>query len=590
MAAVVEDRPSSEGGHDPAGILADLRRARRRRRIASFDVGEAVYRAYITFVLTGIAVWLLSGVVGDTRVHGAVVARVVRDAPWVVGTAIGAGWAVGVRSGGRGGPLALEAADVRHVLLSPVPRSVALRRPALRQLRFGAALGAGVGAVAGLLAWRRLPGGVVAWIACGVLLGVTAVPAGLGLAMLASGRRIGRWWGALAALVIVGWSVADAVAATTTSPATLLGEVATWPIRWHPQALVGIGVAVALAVAGPLLVAGLSIEAAERRASLVGQIRFAAALRDLRTVVVLRRQLSQEQPRLRPWFRLPRSVVAAPGAAKRRRRASGVAHSQRRLPVWRRGVHGIARFPAARLVRLAVLGAGTGAAGVGTWTGTTPLLFVVGACLYVAALDAVEPLSQELDHPDRRDSYPVDQPLLQLRLLGPSAVLMVLVTAIGVGAAAVVAAATGGGAALAAEIGGITAIPAALAGLSGAAMSVIQGAPASFSSTDSMLPPEAAGFRALGRLVIPPGLAVLGGLPLVAAHHVAVPHAAHGTAASAGGPVLAAAGLVPEVLLGVVAVGLWIRYRDAVRTWFRAAMEEAGAARRTPAPGADPRR
>ena len=35
----------------------------------------------------------------------------------------------------------------------------------------------------------------------------------------------------------------------------------------------------------------MSPEAAERRSSLVGQIRFAATLQDVRTVIVLRRQL-----------------------------------------------------------------------------------------------------------------------------------------------------------------------------------------------------------------------------------------------------------------------------------------------------------
>ena len=33
-------------------------------------------------------------------------------------------------------------------------------------------------------------------------------------------------------------------------------------------------------------------------------------LRDLRTVVILRRQLSQELPRQRPWLRLPRWPAA----------------------------------------------------------------------------------------------------------------------------------------------------------------------------------------------------------------------------------------------------------------------------------------
>ena len=53
------------------------------------------------------------------------------------------------------------------------------------------------------------------------------------------------------------------------------------------------------------LVAGSSLEAAERRTELVGQLRFAVTLQDLRTVLVLRRQLAQERPRSRPWIRRP---------------------------------------------------------------------------------------------------------------------------------------------------------------------------------------------------------------------------------------------------------------------------------------------
>ncbi|MHB1536810.1 MAG: hypothetical protein ACYC1D_19815, partial [Acidimicrobiales bacterium] len=256
---------------------------------------------YVTAIVSSITVWLLSGLTGDQRVGGGAVAHVAQHGPQIVGAAIGAVWAIGLRSGGRGGPLALEAADVRHVLLAPVKRSWALRAPAVRQMRFAALVGAAAGAIGGLLASRRLPGGAPAWIASGAAVGVFSVLGALGLALVASGWRIGRWAGGVAALAVAAWSAADLRAATVTSPATLLGELALWPLRVRPAALVGAAVAVAAVVAGVLSVGGTSIEAAERRASLVGQIRFAATLRDLRTVVVLRRQLSQEQPRQRPW-------------------------------------------------------------------------------------------------------------------------------------------------------------------------------------------------------------------------------------------------------------------------------------------------
>ncbi|HET9690927.1 MAG TPA: hypothetical protein VFP61_07220 [Acidimicrobiales bacterium] len=548
-----------EGDHAAAAI-ADLRRARRRRRLAAFDAGEAVYRAYITFVLSGIAVWLLSGVVGDTRLGAGALGRVAADGSRVVGAVIGAGWALGARAGGRGGPLALEAADVRHVLLSPVDRAVALRSPALRQLRSTAAVAAGAGAVAGLLAWRRCGGDPAAWVAVGAAVAALAVAGGLGLAMVASGRRFGRLGGGALAVGLLAWSGADAALGTATAPATWLGQVALWPLRFRATGVAGAAVAVILAMAGVASVAGTSIEAAERRSALVGQLRFAATLRDVRTVVVLRRQLSQEQPRSQPWVRL------------------ATRNGPVRWAAWRRSLRGIARYPLVRLVRMAVLGAAAGAAGVGVWAGTTPLVLAVGACLYVAGLDAVEPLAQELDHPDRRDAAPVERGVLCLALLAPSVLLMVAVAAVGAAAAVVVVAATGGDVVLAAEVGAVVALPAAAAGVAGAAVSVLQGAPDPASALDTLLPPEGAGVRAIGRLVVPPGLAVLAALPLLVAHHPPPPATALSAAATA----------TPLPLLGAVAAGTWVRYRDAMRAWWTSAMEEAGAARRPTTPGAAP--
>lgn len=545
-------------GESARAVLVDLRRARRRRRTEDFDPFDALYKVYITAILLGVAVWLLSGVTGDVRVDHATVLRVIQRGPQVVGAVIGVCFAVGLRSGGRGGPLVMEAADVRHVLLSPVDRAVALRPVAIRQLRFGAVVGAGSGALAGLLAFRRLPGGFVGWVATGVGVGVLVATASLGLAMVVAGRRWGRWAGTGLAVAAAAWSGADLVARTTTAPATLLGEVALWPLRFRLTGLIGIVVAMLCVGEGLVTVAGSSIEAAESRSTLVGQIRFAATLRDLRTVVVLRRQLSQELPRQKPWFRLPRSVGL-----------QSVAHP-RRFPVWRRGWHGILRFPALRFARLAVLGAVAGLATVGVWRGTTPLVLVAGVALYVAALDAVEPLAQEIDHPDRRDEYAVAAGLLALRQLGPSVVLMALVSLIGYG----VSVAVTGGDANTIQLGAVLVVPAALAATAAATISVVQGAPNTFSSTDVMLPPEAAGARAIGRILLPPAVATAGVAPILGGRSPA----AHASALQG------VIGLELPLLILVIVVGLWLRYRDNIRASFSSAMEDATASRKGPAP------
>ena len=555
MGAAIAEVAEVDDGH---AVLADLRRARRRRRTRDFDPFEALYKVYITAVVSGVVVWLLSGVTGDERVDAATVARASSHGPQVVGLVVGVALAVGLRSGGRGGPLVIEAADVRHILLSPLDRAVALRPVAVRLIRFGAFAGAGSGAVAGLLAYRRLPGGFPAWVACGAVVGLLTAAGALCGAMLVSGRRGGRVVGSLAALLVVAWSATDLIAHVTTSPMTLVGDVAVWPLDFRPAGLGGLAVIAVLSVAGFASVAGTSIEAAEARSTLVGQIRFAATLRDLRTVVVLRRQLSQELPRQRPWLRMPRAV----------RLGDGIAGRRRRLPVWRRGWHGILRFPAVRFARMALLSAASGAAMVGVWRGTTPLLIAAGLALYVVALDAVEPLAQEIDHPDRRDEYTVAAGILAIRQMGPSAVLMVLASLIAWGAAVAVS----GGSSDAVQIGAVMALPAGLAAAAGAAISVIQGAPSTFSSTDSMLPPEMAGVRAILRVLVPPLVATVGLLPLLSARSPAV----HET------PLQGATAVEPLVLLAVVAVGLWMRYREQIRASFKAAMEEAGTAQKRP--------
>jgi hypothetical protein len=554
----------------PTKVLADLRDARRHQRTSDHDFGEAFYKAYLTGVLSGLAIWLLSGVVGDTKVSAAEAARVTAHGAPVVGMAIGVILAIGLRSGGRGGPLVIEAAEVRHVLLSPVDRALALRGPAIRQLRFGAAIGIVVGGIGGLLAWRRLPGEVLAWLVCGAAVGALAVLAGYGLALLASGRRFGSRWGSLAALAVAGWSLADLLARTTTSPATFLGEVALWPLKFRPTGLIGAVVCVLAVGAGLYVVGGTSIEASERRATLVGQIRFAATLRDLRTVIVLRRQLSQELPRQKPWIRMPRAlaVTAAAGSG-----TPGRGRPRRRwLPVWRRGWHGILRFPGLRFARLAVCGAAAGAAMVAVFRGTTPLVFVAGLALYIAGLDAVEPMAQELDHPDRTDSYRSEQGVLLLRTVGPSIVLMLLVCAVGL----VVAYAITGGDSKAAGVGAALLVPSALAAVAGAALSVVQGPPPVFSSTDTMLPPEMAGAKAAIRTLLPPVIAIVGVLPGLAGRHPA----------KGIGPAAAVAGFLPLVILLVVFVGLYIRYRARIAAWWREAMAEVksnqGSAARRP--------
>jgi hypothetical protein len=305
-----------------------------------------------------------------------------------------------------------------------------------------------------------------------------------------------------------------------------------WPLKFSILGLPGVVLPLIAAAAGVAVVGGSSIEAAERRASLASQIRFALTLQDLRTVVVLRRQLNQERPRSRPWVRLSRL-------------------SRGRTLVWRRDLRGLARWPGTRLIRVAALGVIAGLSLVGVWAGTTPLLVVAALALYLAGLDALEPLAQEIDHPDLPASAPAELGSLRLAHVPASLITMVVVALVGWGAAMIV-----GPLDIVLPVGAALIVPGALLATAGAATSIVMGPP---TSDSMMLPMEAAGAKMVLRVLWAPALVVVGLTPLL----IARSSAAHGFAP---GPA-AFSGSVAPVTVGLVALG-WVRYREAAHEWF----------------------
>lgn len=513
------------------GALAELRNARRRHRASEVDIFDAFYQAYLTAVACAVAVLVASDVVGDQRLTSVQVARVADRGPVAIGLAMAVLAVAGLRSGARGGPLVLPAADVRYVLMAPISRGAALRGPALRHLRFLAFSGTVAGAVAGVLASHRLPGGLAAWAACGAAVGALAALLVTGSAFVACGLRLSPIRASLLASALLGWSGADAITGVRTSPTTLVGELALWPIRFRAPAAAAIVLPVVVVAAGVIWIGGSSIEAAERRASLASQIRFAVTLQDLRTVVLLRRQLTQEHPRSRPWVRL------AP-------------LSRGRTLVWRRDLRGLARWPAARVLRVLVLGAVAGLSMAGVWAGTTPLIIVAALALFLAGLDALEPLAQEIDHPDRPDSLPME--LGRLRLLHVPASLATLFVVVGVGWGVAFAL---GPARLVGPVGAAVIVPVALLATAGAAVSIVMGPP---TADNMMLPVEAAGAKLVFRLLWSPAIVGLGLTPLLVARSAA-------QRGLAPGPAAASAAVFP-IMVGVLSLG-WLRVREQARTW-----------------------
>jgi hypothetical protein len=129
--------------------------------------------------------------------------------------------------------------------------------------------------------------------------------------------------------------------------------------------------------------------------------------------------------------------------------------------------------------------------------------------LFVAALDALEPLAQEMDHPMRRDSFPILPGRIAIASLAVPAAVLALTTVLGV-AVAIVALGVPAGPML------VAALPATAAAVAGGTASLVL-EPVSAAELMSRYPvPEAAGPVLVARLGFAPGLAISGWLPLLA--------------------------------------------------------------------------
>jgi hypothetical protein len=536
-AVAVLDRPEPVGtAVARRGGVSQLRRARRRRRLGDRDWGELAYRAYTTSLGTLVTVLFLSGVIGDEVLDAAGVADFVAVAPGWIGLVVATFVLFGVRSGTRGGPIAMEAADVQHLLAAPVDRSSILRRPAAGTLGYGALAGALVGGLGGSLLDQRIGTAALPWVGAGALFAVVTALLGLGTAMVVSSRTVPRIPALAVGWALVGWAVADVAGRAPRSPTAWVGTIVVWPEAFTPVALVAVPVAIAISGIGLVRIGGLSIELARRRTSLVGQLRFAATQQDLRTVVLLRRQLAAERPRRRPWL---------PGAPR---------VLARRAPVAARDLASIARWPLVRVLRVVGLGTGAALALRGVWAGTTPLVLVAGVAAYVAALDASEPMAQEIDHPGILSGLPSPEGVVLVRHLAVPALVMVVVG--GIGTVAAWAAAPDPAVWWVASL---VLVPAALCAVAGAAITVLADDTAGASPTAGMVQPEIAGPRLVIRTVWPPAVAVAGTVPVLVAR------------ASA-----RSSGSIPDSVLGALPVALacvglaavvfvWVRFRADLR-------------------------
>jgi hypothetical protein len=267
-------------------------------------------------------------------------------------------------------------------------------------------------------------------------------------------------------------------------------------IRVHPT--IGLGVLagvmiVALAMAWMRL-GGTSTELVERRTALVTQLRFAVSTQDLRTAMLLRRQLAAERSRPKPWIKI--NGGKTPDTA-----------------VIVRGLRGLARWPGSRLSRMIVGGLVAGVIGRAAWEGVLPLVLLAGVLLFVLALDAIESLAQDADHPDFVLALPRHHGRLANRQAIVPGIIMAFVGVLaGVSATASGAlfgthtiGASGGAALVTLVVALVAGIVASLLAVAGAVLSVTLGPPSFMTMLQT---PE----LAFGRSAISPAIALLGSL------------------------------------------------------------------------------
>ena len=525
---------------DTLDVLYDLRRRRKRHRLGDIEWFDAAYRVYLVALFGGGTVLWISSSISDTTVSDQAVADIARNGPALIGLITALTFLAALRSGAQGGPLALEAPDVAYVMLSPVDRTRALLRPVTQRARSAASLAATFGAIVGQLAGRRLPGTPIAWAASGAAFGITTALLWAGTALIAHAIRLPLWIATSLGLAGVAWQSA-ALAWHVPGPANLDGSLAMWGWRQHPLDLAAPLLAVIVIIIGVALLQQTSLDALARRSSLVAQLRFAVTMQDLRTVILLRRQLNQEQTRGTPWLAVPRWITH---------------------PIPRRGIASVARFPLTRLVRMTAFAAMAGVFQAMVLRGTTPALIGTALMLFVLGLEVMEPLSQEVDQPDRTDSLPIERGELLVRhLLAPAVALVPFAVIAAASAVAVL------GTSRAIAPVAILALPTVLAGAAGGVVSIVRDAPdpTKGATAQAFVPPEMAGISSAMRVGLPILVSALAASTVLLVRH------AEQLGTSTVGAALR--GAIGAALLTCL-IGYWVRRRDQWKRKFRQFMSD----------------
>ena len=197
------------------------------------------------------------------------------------------------------------------------------------------------------------------------------------------------------------------------------------------------------------------------------------------------------------------------------------------------------------------------------YKGTSPAVVVAGVALFVLGLDAVEPLSQEVDQPDRTDALPLERGLIMTKHLVAPAISTLPFLIVGVVFAWALEPSV-----VTIGYGFLIGLPAILGGIAGASINAVKGAPdpVGGATVGLAMPPEMSGMGTVLRMVWPPAVSVMACLPILLLKY---DHTNN----------LPALGDTVRSVLGVafllMLVGGWVRQRDAIHAWFRNAVDQS---------------
>lgn len=459
------------------GALADLGRARRRHFVEKMDLINAIYKAYIVGAALLIAGSFLVGFAQSVPLGSSNQRALVSYGPLYLGLIFALAIFLGLRSGSRGGPLALQGADVRMILLSGVSRSRFLRSRAISQARSLVGPAVLVGGLVGGVAHRALGVGTLKLVVEGALVALAAVLALFGSGYVSSGLRLNKWVATSVGGLFILWSAIGIYKTSYIFPASWIGRVFFSQSDIGLALLAGLGI-VLLFGCGIYFVSGLSLEMLDHRARLVGTLRFAATTRDIRTVILLRRQLSGERSRD------GKSIVSSLSFG------SSITGA-----VLKRSLESLARWPVERILRFIVLAIVAGISTRLMWSGSFLPLALAIVALFIAATDLLEPLSQLADRPEAVGGIGIPISKLESKLLVVPFVGMIIFVLLGTLSNIVFS-----NFALSVHLGLISAIPIAASSTAGAAVAALrkQG-----SSGSAVLMPEVVAMTSVVVEIIP---------------------------------------------------------------------------------------